>query len=124
MTAAAIGASSRPRPRMRGLARRRGTSILMVGLTCAAAAAAIVPLVAILAYLLRQGASALSLDFFTNMPRPVGEPGGGMANAIIGTLILIGIASAGCRSGSARGSTSPSAGAPSWRTSCASWPTC
>jgi phosphate transport system permease protein len=66
----------------------------MIGLTCAAAALAIVPLVAILAYLLRQGASTLSIDFFTNMPRPVGEPGGGMANAIVGTLILIGIASA------------------------------
>jgi phosphate transport system permease protein len=69
-------------------------SVLMVGLTCAAAALAIVPLVAILAYLLEKGASALSLDFFTNMPRPVGEVGGGMANAIVGTLILIGIASA------------------------------
>ena len=66
----------------------------MIGLTCAAAALAIVPLVAILAYLIRQGAATLSLDFFTNMPRPVGEPGGGMANAIVGTLILIGIASA------------------------------
>jgi phosphate transport system permease protein len=66
----------------------------MIGLTCAAAALAIVPLVAILGYLLRQGAATLSLDFFTNMPRPVGEPGGGMANAIVGTLILIGIASA------------------------------
>jgi phosphate transport system permease protein len=78
---------------MRGLARRRGTSLVMIGLTCAAAALAIVPLLAILAYLLRQGAATLSLDFFTNMPRPVGEPGGGMANAIVGTLILIGIAS-------------------------------
>jgi phosphate transport system permease protein len=66
----------------------------MVALTCAAAALAIVPLIAILAYLLKQGAGALTLDFFTNSPRPVGEPGGGMANAIVGTLILIGIASA------------------------------
>ena len=94
MRAAALPTGARLRPRMRGLARRRGTSILMIGLTCAAAALAIVPLVAILAYLLRQGASTLSIDFFTNMPRPVGEPGGGMANAIVGTLILIGIASA------------------------------
>jgi phosphate transport system permease protein len=35
----------------------------------------------------------LSLDFFARMPKPVGEPGGGMANAIVGTLMLIGIAS-------------------------------
>ena len=94
MTAVGLQSGTRPRPRMRGLARRRGTSILMIGLTCAAAALAIVPLIAILAYLLKQGATTLSLDFFTNMPRPVGEPGGGMANAIVGTLILIGIASA------------------------------
>lgn len=65
----------------------------MVSLTCLAAAIAVVPLLVILAYLLRQGASALSLDFFTNMPKPVGEEGGGMANAIVGTLMLLGIAS-------------------------------
>ena len=66
----------------------------MIALTCVAAALAIVPLIAILAYLLKQGASALSLDFFTNMPKPVGDGGGGMANAIVGTLILIAIAAA------------------------------
>ena len=82
------------RSRPVALARRRGVSILMVTLTCLAAAVAVVPLVVILVYLLKQGASALSLSFFTSMPKPVGEAGGGMANAIIGTLILIGIASA------------------------------
>jgi phosphate transport system permease protein len=81
------------RPRARGLARRRGVSVVMVTLTCLAAALAMVPLVVILAYLLRQGAGALSVTFFTSMPKPVGEVGGGMANAILGTLILIGIAS-------------------------------
>ena len=93
MTAAGLTTAAVPRQRARGLARRRGMSVFMVGLTCAAAALAIVPLIAILAYLIKQGAGALSLDFFTNMPRPVGEAGGGMANAIVGTLILIGIAS-------------------------------
>jgi phosphate transport system permease protein len=73
--------------------RRRVTSVVMVALTCAAAALAIVPLVAIVGYLLKQGAGALSLDFFTSMPKPVGEAGGGMANAILGTLLLIAIAS-------------------------------
>jgi phosphate transport system permease protein len=81
------------RPRARGLARRRGVSIVMVTLTCLAAALAVVPLVVILAYLVKQGAGALSIDFFTSMPKPVGEAGGGMANAILGTLMLIGIAS-------------------------------
>ncbi|MFL5507486.1 MAG: phosphate ABC transporter permease PstA [Gemmatimonadales bacterium] len=91
-TASRHGAVSRPRAS--GLARRRGLSIVMVTLTCVAAAVAVVPLLAILVYLLRQGAGSLSLDFFTAMPKPVGEAGGGMANAIVGTLILIGIASA------------------------------
>ncbi len=64
----------------------------MIALTCGAATLAVVPLVVILGYLMKQGAGAISLDFFTHMPKPVGETGGGMANAILGTLILIGIA--------------------------------
>src|SRR5829696_7471757 len=94
MTGTGTVAHPMARPRARGLARRRGTSVVMIALTCIAAALAIVPLIAILLYLLKQGASALSLDFFTNMPKPVGDPGGGMANAIVGTLVLIGAASA------------------------------
>jgi phosphate transport system permease protein len=90
-TIAPMGAGARPRAR--GLGRRRAMSYVMVALTCLAAAVAIVPLIAILGYLIKQGAGALSLDFFTSMPKPVGEEGGGMANAIVGTLILIGIAS-------------------------------
>jgi phosphate transport system permease protein len=43
-------------------------------------------------HLLRAGAASIDLAFFTQIPRPVGEPGGGMANAIVGTLILVGIA--------------------------------
>jgi phosphate transport system permease protein len=74
--------------------RRRAVSGLMVGLTYLAAALAMLPLVLIFGYLLLKGASTLSLDFFTQMPAPPGEPGGGMANAIAGTLILIGVASA------------------------------
>ncbi|HEX5970675.1 MAG TPA: phosphate ABC transporter permease PstA [Gemmatimonadaceae bacterium] len=66
----------------------------MIALTCLAAAVAVVPLVVILSYLIKEGAGALSLDFFTHMPRPAGEAGGGMANAIVGTLILVGVASA------------------------------
>ena len=65
----------------------------MIGLTYLAAVLATLPLLLILLHLIRQGASSLSLSFFTNMPKPVGEAGGGMANAIVGTLVLIGIAS-------------------------------
>ena len=51
---------------------------------------ALVPLALILFFVVSQGIQSLNLDFFTHMPKPVGEPGGGMANAIVGTLILIG----------------------------------
>src|SRR6185295_4641037 len=74
--------------------RRRVVDRVMVGTTYAAAAVATLPLIMILVYLAKQGASAVSWVFFTNMPKPVGEAGGGMANAIVGTLILIGVASA------------------------------
>jgi len=57
-----------------------------------AVAVALVPLVMILFYVISHGAAALNLAFFTQIPKPVGETGGGMGNAIVGTLILIGIA--------------------------------
>ncbi|HET9635937.1 MAG TPA: phosphate ABC transporter permease PstA [Gemmatimonadaceae bacterium] len=65
----------------------------MIGLTYLAAALATLPLLLILLHLVKKGASSLSVGFFTHMPQPVGEAGGGMANAIVGTLVLIGIAS-------------------------------
>ncbi len=64
----------------------------MVALTYMAAVVATMPLLFILVHVAREGAGALSLSFFTRMPRPVGESGGGMANAIVGTLILIAVA--------------------------------
>jgi len=54
----------------------------------------VTPLVAIFVYLLYMGASSLNLAFFTQIPKPVGESGGGMANAILGSGILLGVASA------------------------------
>ena len=48
------------------------------------------PLLFILRHLLVKGAGSLSLDFFTKMPVPAGETGGGVANAIVGTLIIVG----------------------------------
>jgi phosphate transport system permease protein len=55
--------------------------------------AAILPLASLLWLVISEGASGLSLDFFTNLPTPVGEPGGGVGNAIAGTLYMVGIAS-------------------------------
>lgn len=73
---------------------RHWISGAMIGLTYLAAVLATLPLLLILFHLLKKGAASLSLSFFTHMPKPVGEVGGGMANAIVGTLILIGIACA------------------------------
>jgi phosphate transport system permease protein len=53
----------------------------------------IVPLVAIMVYLIYKGASSLNLAFFTHIPAPVGEPGGGMANAMLGSGIILALAS-------------------------------
>lgn len=64
----------------------------MVGITYFAALVAALPLLFILTYLVQKGATSLSLDFFTKIPKPVGELGGGMANAIVGTLVLVGVA--------------------------------
>ena len=72
--------------------RRKIVSRVMEILCGVAVILALLPLAAILFYVLSQGASSLNLAFFTQMPKPVGETGGGMANAIVGTLILIGLA--------------------------------
>jgi len=72
---------------------RRIVSSLFVAACTLAVLAALVPLAFILFYVISQGVQALSIDFFTQMPKPVGETGGGMANAIVGTLMLTGLAS-------------------------------
>jgi phosphate transport system permease protein len=66
----------------------------MVALTGAAALLATLPLLLVLGYALQRGASALDLAFFTRLPNPAGEGGGGVANAIAGTFVLLGIAAA------------------------------
>ena len=71
---------------------RQLKSNVIVALCGAAVIAALVPLAMILFYVISHGAAALNWAFFTQMPKPVGEAGGGMANAIVGTMILIGIA--------------------------------
>ena len=79
---------------VRSMGRRKVVNAIMVGLTWAAALVATLPLLFILFYLLKKGATSLSAAFFTQMPKPIGEEGGGMANAIVGTLILVATAMA------------------------------
>jgi phosphate transport system permease protein len=76
------------------LRRRKIFSRIFEMLCALAVIVALIPLAMILFYVVKEGFGALNLDFFTKMPKPVGESGGGMANAIAGTLILIGIAAA------------------------------
>ena len=78
----------------RTVRRRKMVNGIMTGLLSAAAALATLPLLFIFFHLIKEGAGAVELHFFTNMPQPAGESGGGMANAIVGTLVLLGIATA------------------------------
>ena len=72
---------------------RRLANGLALGACGLMAALAVLPLVAVLYRVIKLGAPALNVAFFTQMPKPLGEPGGGLSNAILGSLILIGLAS-------------------------------
>ncbi len=72
------------------IARRAVWNRLAIGACYAAAGLVVLPLGLIMWHLVAKGLPGLSVSFFTHMPKPVGEPGGGMANAIVGTLILVG----------------------------------
>ena len=72
---------------------RAMTDHVVTGLAVLATVLVVVPLIAIFIYLIIKGASSLNLDFFTQIPKAAGEPGGGMANAIVGSGVLLGIAS-------------------------------
>ncbi len=72
--------------------RRRFKNALMQALTCACAVLVALPLLLVFGYLLKSGIGAVNWQFFTQLPAPPGETGGGMANAIVGTFELLGLA--------------------------------
>jgi phosphate transport system permease protein len=72
---------------------RKFKSALASGMTFMSAVLVIAPLALVFFYLLISGAASVNWDFFTHLPAPVGEKGGGMANAIVGTLELLTLAS-------------------------------
>lgn len=74
------------------LARRRLANVAMTLLAGSAVLVALVPLASLLWLVVSRGAAGLSWSFFTHLPTPVGEPGGGIGNAIVGTLYLVGLA--------------------------------
>jgi phosphate transport system permease protein len=69
------------------------TNHLATGLAVASTILVVAPLIAIFIDLVVKGTSSLNLNFFTKIPAPVGEQGGGMANAIVGSAVLLGLAS-------------------------------
>ena len=73
--------------------KRKMIDKIMCGLAFLCAFLALVPLISILGYVISKGAAAINLDFFLHLPKPVGETGGGMGNAILGTLTLVGLSS-------------------------------
>jgi phosphate transport system permease protein len=72
---------------------RRALSHTVLILSAASVLLALVPLAFIFFYVVTRGVAALNLDFFRRMPAPVGELGGGMANAIVGSLMVTGLGS-------------------------------
>src|SRR5260221_9165416 len=72
---------------------RRASDYIATSLAWRAAILVLLPLVVIFGYFVFRGAGSLDLNFFTKIPKPVGEIGGGMANAIAGSGIILGIAS-------------------------------
>lgn len=73
--------------------RRQLTDYFFTGLAAGLSVVVVGALLAIFAYLAFKGAGSLNWDFVTKTPRPVGEPGGGMANAMVGSVMILAIAS-------------------------------
>lgn len=73
---------------------RRGANSLVTGLAVAAVILVLLPLGAVFGYLVYKGIGSINWAFLTQTPKPVGEPGGGMANAIAGSALILLIASA------------------------------
>jgi phosphate transport system permease protein len=72
---------------------RRAIDHLMTGVAMLTVALVLLPLFAIFAYLVYKGIGSINIAFLTQLPKPVGEPGGGMANAIVGSGVILAIAS-------------------------------
>jgi phosphate transport system permease protein len=78
----------------RSLVRRHLAGRVAVALCTVAVAVSLAPLVALVAYTSSRGIHALSVDFFLHSTTPAGIPGGGISNAIVGSLIIVGLGAA------------------------------
>jgi phosphate transport system permease protein len=77
---------------MTSTAFRKALSTAFVAFCAASVLVALIPLAFVLFFVVSQGIRSVNLAFFTHMPTPVGEAGGGMSNSIVGTLIVSGLA--------------------------------
>ena len=75
-----------------GLGRRSVVNAVMFALCGACAALSLTMLLGVLGYIAAKGLSALSWSFLVNLPKPVGESGGGIANAVVGSAKVVGLA--------------------------------
>ncbi|CAM3695792.1 phosphate ABC transporter permease PstA [Deinococcus frigens] len=85
--------SARPQVRTGLSAARRAQNMMMGGLILLATLLVVAPLILIFVYLIREGIDAVNLDFFTKIPAPEGETGGGLLNAILGSLYMLAMSS-------------------------------
>ncbi|MBB4639409.1 phosphate transport system permease protein [Longimicrobium terrae] len=85
MSAERMGSTPRDR-------RRRAMSAFWLAMTGVAALLTVIPLLLIFFHLLRAGLGSMNLAFFTSVPAPVGQPGGGVGNGVLGTALLVGLA--------------------------------
>ncbi len=77
---------------MTEMGKRRAIDLMMTTLCAMAVAVALVPLGSLLWLVISRGAAGLSWSLFTSLPVPVGEPGGGIGNALVGTFMLVALA--------------------------------
>ena len=77
----------------RSYRKRKSVNAAMVVALIGAAVVALIPLFSVFGYVISQGLPALNVSFFTELPKPVGEAGGGMANALLGTVTLVALGS-------------------------------
>jgi len=75
----------------RGRLWRKSVNAVMLSLTGVFSVLVVAPLIWILGYVIKQGLPAISLRFFTELPTPVGVPGGGIANALLGSFMTVGL---------------------------------
>ncbi len=71
--------------------RRKLINLIMLGFCMLATLLVIAPLIWIIAYVIQQGLPAINWSFFTQLPTPVGVPGGGIANALVGSAMTVGL---------------------------------